>query len=529
MATRIWGIDLGSHSVKLCEIETSFRGFALSGFQAQRVVIPEGGDLLTPQLAAVEGLLKSFSGRPEALVVALPGVGAATHMVSLPFTEARKVEQTLSFEVEGQIPFDLKDVIYDYQVLDQGKGRSELLVGVARREFVHGLLDALGALGLEPRTVTIAPLAYQSLMATLPPGGVQEGGPAEAIVDLGHERTCILVRDQGKVVYARTVSGGGAGLTRALVRATGSTWEAAEEQKETRGSLLDDADPEIAAPLAGAWAPLVREIRQTIRSGLARGRRPLEKIWITGGSSRLAGVSQRLERELNCTVAPLPVRFPTGELQIAAEAAPLGALAASLALRGWQGPRGGRLNLRRGDQSFQGDFTKIRGRVLRVGALLAVLLTLSGLRAYAHMFVLGRREKAIDDVICSSTQRVVGKCIRDVNLARSSLMGGGAAAGSLIPETSALDLLSEAASRMSVEGSKVTEMDVSVDSVHLRGEADSFETVDKVVAGLKTFRCFQDIQRGRVQRLREGTGIEFNLEIRSSCGSAPLPTPGGAH
>src|SRR5450755_4194330 len=125
MATRIWGIDLGSHSVKLCEIETSFRGFALSGFQAQRVVIPEGGELLAAQMTAVQGLLKSFAGRPETFVLALPGVGAATHMVSLPFVDARKVEQTLSFEVEGQIPFDLKDVIYDYQVLDQGRGRSE--------------------------------------------------------------------------------------------------------------------------------------------------------------------------------------------------------------------------------------------------------------------------------------------------------------------------------------------------------------------------------------------------------------------
>jgi general secretion pathway protein L len=525
MAARIWGIDLGSHSVKLCEIETSFRGFALSGFQAQRVVLPEGGELLAAQMVALQGLLKSFSGRPEALVVALPGVSAATHMVSLPFVDTRKVEQTLSFEVEGQIPFDLKDVNYDYQILDQGRGRSELLVGVARRDFVLALLAALANLGLEPRTLTLGPLAYQSLMMSLPPGGADQTGPAEAVVDIGHERTCILVRDQGKVVYARTVVGGGATLTRALARATGSTWEAAEELKEARGSLLDDADPAVAAPLSGAWAGLVRDIRQTIRSGLARGRRPLERIWVTGGSARLTGVPQRLERELNCAVAPLPVRFPAGELQLAPEAEPLGALAVSLALRGWQGPRGGRLNLRRGDQSLQGDFAKMRRRALRVGALLLVLLTLSGVRAYAHMFVLGRREKAIDDVICSSTQKVVGKCIRDVNVARSSLLGGGAATASIIPEISALDLLSEVSSRMSIDGAKVTEMDVSVDSVHLRGEADGFETVDKVVAGLKTFRCFQDIQRGRVQRLREGSGIEFNLEIRSSCGA----TPGGSH
>jgi hypothetical protein len=129
--------------------------------------------------------------------------------------------------------------------------------------------------------------------------------------------------------------------------------------------------------------------------------------------------------------------------------------------------------------------------------------------------MLGRREKLLDEAVCTSTKGALGKCIKDVNVAKSSLMGG-AASGNTIPHVSALDLLTETTTHLTVEGAKVTELDIGTDQVRLHGEADSFETVDKVVAALKGYRCFQEIQRGRVQKGKEAS-IEFNLEARNAC------------
>jgi hypothetical protein len=261
--------------------------------------------------------------------------------------------------------------------------------------------------------------------------------------------------------------------------------------------------------------PILREIRQTLKLVAGRSRRPLERLWITGGTSLLPGLAELLAREFETSVQPLPLDPPGGE--VLTKVTPSESLALAAALGGHF--RRSRFNLRRGDQSFQGDFAKLRGKLGKLAALAAVLLVMAGVRAYAQVYILGQREKSLDDAVCASTKGVLGKCIRDINVARSSLMGG-AASGTTIPHVSALDLLTETTTHLNVEGAKVTELDIGTDQVRIHGEADSFETVDKVVAALKTYRCFQDIQRGRVQRGKEAS-VEFNLEARNACAAEP--------
>ncbi|HUB05481.1 MAG TPA: pilus assembly protein PilM [Myxococcales bacterium] len=521
MAVRIWGVDLGAHSVKLCSLVSSFRGFGVESIDQAGVAPeieaagqPEGApkpSLLERQKAALASLIGHARPRPEAVIVALPGAAAATHIVTLPAVDNRKLEQTLAFEVEGLIPFDLTDVAYDHQLLGQADGKQQLLVGIARRTALKDLLAGLAEQSLDPRTVTLAPLAELTLF---PPGPAAAG---EGILDVGHERCSLVLRDQGKLVFARAFDGGGAGLSRAVARDLNLSFEEAERVKEAQGSLLEGADPALVVPLSRALQPIVRELRQTLRLAASRSRAKFERLWLTGGGGKLHGLAELLARDLELDVRPLPLTPPGGTLPH--KATPEQALALGLALSGHG--RLSRFNLRRGDQSFQGDFAKIRGKLGKVAALAASLLLVIGLKAYAQMYVLGRQEKALDDAVCSTTKIALGKCIRDVNVARSSLAGG-AASASTIPKVSALDLLTETSTHLTVEGAKVTEMDIATDQVEIHGEADSFETVDKVVAALKGYRCFQDVQRGRVQRAAGHDGsapkIEFNLDAHNTCG-----------
>jgi len=88
----------------------------------------------------VRELLAGPGWQADAVVTAVPGVAAASHLVSLPFSDARRIEQTVQFEVEAAIPFDLADVAWDWQPLERQDGRSDLLVGVIRNEELAALL-----------------------------------------------------------------------------------------------------------------------------------------------------------------------------------------------------------------------------------------------------------------------------------------------------------------------------------------------------------------------------------------------------
>src|SRR5512137_1822459 len=137
MAQTILGLDLGAHSAKAVLLESTLRGWTVAG--AARVPVLPAGDgaerpLRDRQGAAVGELLAARGWRPDAVIAAVPGTAAASHVVSLPFTDPRRIEQTIAFEVEGQIPFELAEVAWDWQPMTAREGKSELYVGVVRKE-----------------------------------------------------------------------------------------------------------------------------------------------------------------------------------------------------------------------------------------------------------------------------------------------------------------------------------------------------------------------------------------------------------
>ncbi len=348
MALRILGIDLGTSSVKVSELQSSFRTLELVSLRRAPVVTedPRRAPTLAEQLTALSSLIH-VGAHADVVVVALPGAGAATHRLSFPFSDLRRLEQTLGFEVEGQIPFDLADVRYDYEVLSQqshrggAAARTEVLVGVVRRDIVSGLLEGLAALKLDPRVLTLPGLALQQL--PLPPLG------ADVILDLGHTRVGFLARENGRPSFVRGFDGGGQVLTLALAKARGLDWAQAEALKEQ--SSLVGGDPEVQAVLTRALMPMVREVRQTLKQVAGLARNPIERVWLTGGTSRLAGLSELLTRELGVACEPLPDLTLPG-LTPTHEELQLGSLAVALAMRGHTGNRTSRFNLRRGDQTF---------------------------------------------------------------------------------------------------------------------------------------------------------------------------------
>src|SRR5574342_737623 len=150
MAQRIAGLDLGAASVKVVLLESSFRGYAVVDAGSAPVAPPleaSPAPLRERQVAALRGLISARGRRFDSAVAAWPGAGAASHLVTLPFSDPRRIAETVRFEVEGQIPFDLSEVAWDWQVLETRAGRTDLYVGVVRREEMKALLSLLAGAG----------------------------------------------------------------------------------------------------------------------------------------------------------------------------------------------------------------------------------------------------------------------------------------------------------------------------------------------------------------------------------------------
>ncbi|MDQ3267012.1 MAG: pilus assembly protein PilM [Myxococcota bacterium] len=509
---RILGLDLGSHSVKGLLLDASGRGPAqLKSFHSVRRNTE--GDRLQTLKDAVQQLLSVPELHAEQVIVSLPGATVTTHQVALPFTDPKRIDQTLSFEVEEQLPYDVSEAAFDYQVASAQTNKSELLIGVVKREELRALLEALSEAKIDPRVVTHPAFVYQSILAQPTLEEIPEN-EAVAIVDLGHERTAIAIgRPRGAVEWARTFPGGGRDLTRVLAAEFGTAPLEAESWKESHGALADAiSGPEGergASAFLRALQPILRELRATFKAYGARTRKQVTRVYLCGGTAQLPGLATQLGHDLGVSCSVLPM--PEGQTPAAAQAY-------ALALRGVQTPaRAPRFNLRKGEFAFKGDFDYLRDRLGLLASYAATLLVLLVASMLVRSTMLGRRERALDTALCDVTQKVLGRCEKNYDRALSMLQGVESPAA-VVPRLSAVSLLAEVTDRVPPELSvSFDQIQVDLERISIRGETATSRSVDELTAALRGYPCFQDVKQGRLERSRDGQKFSFRLDIDVQC------------
>jgi general secretion pathway protein L len=492
MPQRILGLDIGAAAVKAVVVESTYRSWTVAA--SGRAAVPPGEELLRDrQTEAVRALLSDARFHFDTALVALPGA-SASHVLTLPFSDPKRIEQTIGFEVEGQIPFDLSEVAWDWQLLRTSEGKSELLVAVVRKDDLAGLLAALAGVAVDPRVVLPPGPAYAALFGTGALAGdaaadpAAGAGEAEAILDVGASRTSLCVVAGGACEAARTFPVG-----------------------------------------ATAVAPLTREVRATLRAWRARAGqapRPIRRLLLAGDAAGLPGLADVLAPEVDGMVAPLELAGAAAE-KIPAEEASSYALALALALRGHQGSRAPRLNLRRGDLAFTRDFEHVRGKVARLGAWAALVLLLAMVSSGVKVFALSRQEQLLNKALCDATQKLVGKCYENDELAVAALKGKGTAAAS-IPRNSAVDILTELSLRSPHDvTARFDRIEITRDKLHLQGVTDAAENVDKIVSGLRGSRCFGDARSGGARKRSSDGKFEFTVDSDLTCDTGEKPAGKG--
>ncbi len=549
MAQHILGLDIGASRVKAVLLESSYRGFSVADSAAEPVAPAADGaeePLRQRQLAALQRLLAARGWHVESTIAGFPGVAAA-QVVTLPFSDPRRIEQTIGFEVEAQIPFDLAEVAWDWQPLSTSAEQSELLVGVVKKEELAGLLAGLAGAGLDPRAVVPAGPAYASLWVTgalAPPAGAEppgadtertppaEGPPApagpvaaEVLLDLGHSRTSICVVRAGQCEAARTVALGTGDLSRALARElslseadAGRILGAAAAGTAPPAELAHlAADPRAEAVLRRALSPVVRELRATLGAWRARhGSAPAARLLLAGELAALPGLPELFRGLCEGPVEPLSLS-PELSLKVPGPVAPGMALALALALRGHQGSRAPRMNLRRGELAYTRDFEHVRGKVVRLAVYAGLVLLLAAVSSGVRVFALSRQEALLDRALCDTTQKLVGKCYEDFDVAVSVLKGKGTAAAA-VPRVSAVDVLNEISLHQPKEVElRYDRIEITRDKLHLQGATDAAENVDRIVSALRGSRCFADARSGGARRRGSDQKFEFTVDAELTC------------
>jgi type IV pilus assembly protein PilM len=246
-------------------------------------------------------------------------------------SDAREV---IRWEAEQHVPFDIKSVELDFQILnpsDQGL-RMEVLLVAAKRELVDNKVGLLVDAGLNPSVIDVDAFALHNAFEHNYPAAMQG---IVALVNIGHETTNVNILEDGVPILTRDIPFGSRKLRESLQRERGLTAEQAEDVVQGRERLLDLASvvdssaDEVAVGIERASAFLM-----TRQSGEGLGR-----VYLSGGGSRIPGMVAALGHRMSVethVVNPferVPVRPDATSGVNLDEVAPMLLLSLGLALR----------------------------------------------------------------------------------------------------------------------------------------------------------------------------------------------------
>lgn len=545
MSHTITGIDLGSWSVKFTVLEAGFRrSRALDSFE-EKIAEDERPFVERQQEALKQGASRLPSGTTA--YVALPGDMLTMRVLELPFADARKIDQVVGYEMEGQMIHELHDVVLDHAVLsargkvDAGETGCRAFVVAARIEDVRTMLTQLQACNVDARSLFVAPLLYrpQSPAVVVEPSVVEEGDAPRApgcrvVVDIGHRRTnlCFVVGDEA--VFARTILHGGEDITKSLHRASNGTWtwEQAEQGKIQLGFVASQNRPSrnsvesrVDVVVREALQPLVRDLRQTLISFSVKDKAPVEEVLLAGGGARLTGLAGYLQDELGVPVNPLiappePKEGPDGEWlpePPELKEADRFVLADAIAR---VGARGGReLDMRRGEFQYRASFSIVRQRAGHLLVLAASLVACAGIDATITLRRLSAEQKVLKTQFETAAKELFGNSRMEAADVSAALRRSQKDEMVTLPKATAYDLLDQISTRIP-PSDKVTididDLDIRPKKTSIKGTIDSAAAVDEIVAKLKEIECFEEISKGPISEV-SGGAKQFSLNITSKC------------
>jgi len=379
----ITGLDIGINSIKAVIFKKTSTGWRLADTVIEPIPL-ENQQNQEDKLPYINGLKRIVENRPwikhSYLITAIPRNVAIIKYLQLPSLDKKEIQNMLPFEVEKTIPLSMDKVIFDYQVIDVdelNKAQSEIMVVVVKKDIVEEHLELLAEAGLKAEIIDITSLALQRAFVHNFPGEKE----TIVLVDVGARTTEISILHEGLLKFTRSAPIGGLTLNQMLHKEFGLSLAEAEKVKIEGKAFTIEKFRETGE----AWGRLLRtEITQSLEAFRTdRQKKKIAKVYLTGGGSKLVGLSDYLERKLDLPVKsfdPFPLWREAAD-EFSQEQSPFFPAAMGLAIRGFKKSK---IDIDLRPEAIKVAKARLKKKKLMAiaGLVIIVLLAYFGVRGY---------------------------------------------------------------------------------------------------------------------------------------------------
>ncbi len=338
------GLDIGSSAVKAVELKTGGKG----GAEYQLVNI--GVEPLPPEaivdgaimdsgavIDAIQRLFQQQKIKSANICTGVSGNAVIVKKISLPQMSPEELSESIHWEAEQYIPFDIQDVAIDYEVIEGGGGGNmDVLLVACKKDKISDYTSVISQAGKSPQIVDVDVFALQNCYEI---NYGNDPGRVIALLNVGASVMNINIVKGGASVFNRDIAVGGNQYTDAIQKDLNLSFEQAETLK--RGGRVEGAAVENLPPILQAVSEnIALEVQKTFDFFKATSQEDrIDRVFLSGGTSKVQGLRELIAERFDAGVEIMnPFNNVTYnprdfDPDFIAEVGPAAAIAVGLAVR----------------------------------------------------------------------------------------------------------------------------------------------------------------------------------------------------
>jgi type IV pilus assembly protein PilM len=336
------GLDIGSRSVKVAEIIESKNGPKLKRFGM--VDMPAGaiedGAISDPDTAAetIRQLIKSSNIKETNVAVSIGGYSVIVKKINVQTMPEEQLQETIHFEAEQYIPFDISDVNLDFQILgetESNPNQMSVFLVAAKKEMVNDYINLVTLAGLNPCIIDVEAFALQNIFEA----NYHIKDENVALIDIGASKTSLNILKGSSSVFMRDVALGCLQINQKIMSLLDCSYEQAELLKFGEASKKMSAEElkQIVTAVVTDWCTEIRRALDFFYTNYPDDQ--IKRIILSGGGANIAEFRQLLASESSSVVETLhpfkkiAVDEKAFDAEFIRQIAPQASIAMGLALR----------------------------------------------------------------------------------------------------------------------------------------------------------------------------------------------------
>jgi len=300
------GIDIGVANIKLVELlnDNHIARLRTYGYIEHGIDIIRNDDDVSFEkiVEAIKFITRKSKAISSKVIASLPSYSVFSSVINIPAINKKNLAEAIHIEAKKFIPIPLKDVVLNWQILDDAKVHNnimkkdennnyKILLTAAPKNIVNKYINIFKASGLELVTLDIESFAMTRSLIGNDPSIVM-------ICNIGNSISSVYVVKDGIPIISRSIDFGGKKINQNISNILNIDIKKAEQFKEDQG-LSGDLNNGISKIVADSLQPILDEIKYALAIFQSQSNETLEKIVLTGGSSSLLNLSEFISNKFN--------------------------------------------------------------------------------------------------------------------------------------------------------------------------------------------------------------------------------------